>query len=99
MFHSAAIKLTAWYLLIIMAISILFSVLLYHVSSVDLGHNISRQEGYFNNLLAPDESHNYKSLRDRQLDEDLNHIKTNLVIFNLLVLASGGLASYWLARR
>lgn len=36
MFHSARIKLTAWYLLIIMVISIAFSVVLYRVISVEL---------------------------------------------------------------
>ncbi|HSW78438.1 MAG TPA: HAMP domain-containing sensor histidine kinase [Candidatus Babeliales bacterium] len=99
MFHSAALKLTTWYLAIIMAISIVFSTLLYQVSSADIGHNVNRQISYFNNLLAPDESRNYRSLRTHQLDEDLNHLRSNLVIFNFLVLFFGGAASYWLARR
>lgn len=99
MFHSAAIRLTAWYLAIIMAISIIFSLSLYHVSSDELSRNVNRQIGYFNNFLGPDDTLNYENLRNRQLNEDLRHLKTNLVIFNILVLASGGAASYWLARR
>lgn len=99
MFHSAALKLTLWYLAIIMVISLVFSVSLYRVSSADLEHNVNRQIGYFNNLLDPDESLNYRQLRNRQLNEDLRHLKTSLLFFNLLVLASGGAASYWLARR
>lgn len=99
MFHSAALKLTVWYLAIIMAISLVFSVSLYQVSRGDLGRNVNRQVGYFNNLLAPDETINYRHLRDIQLDQDLRHLKGRLVIFNILVLASGGAASYWLARR
>jgi signal transduction histidine kinase len=99
MFHSAALKLTIWYLAIIMAISLVFSLSLYKVSSADLGRNVNRQVGYFSNLLAPGESINYRHLRDRQLNEDLGHLRANLALFNLLVLASGGAASYWLARR
>jgi signal transduction histidine kinase len=99
MFHSAALKLTLWYLAIIMAISLIFSISLYQVSSADLGRNVNRQIGYFTNLLAPEESNNYRQLRNRQLDQDLRHLKANLVLFNLLVLLSGGAASYWLARR
>jgi len=99
MFHSAALKLTAWYLAIIMAISLVFSFSLYHVSGDDLGRNVNRQIGYFNNFLGPDESQSYGILRQRQLNEDLRHLKSNLILFNLLVLAGGGAASYLLARR
>lgn len=99
MFHSAALKLTAWYLAIIMVISLIFSVSLYHVSSADLDRNLNRQIGYFNNFLAPDDTDNYLSLRQRQLNEDKRHLKANLFFFNILVLVAGGAASYWLARR
>lgn len=99
MFHSAALKLTLWYLAIIIAISFVFSISLYHVSSNDLARNVNRQVHYFDNFLAPDQSVDFGQLRQRQLNEDLGHLKTNLVLFNLLVLATGGAASYWLARR
>lgn len=99
MFHSAALKLTGWYLAIIMAISILFSFSLYRVSSADLDRNVNRQIGYFNNLLGPDESQDYGILRQKQLGQDLDHLRGSLVLFNVLVLIGGGAASYWLARR
>lgn len=99
MFHSAAVKLTVWYLAIIMTISIIFSLSLYHVSSRDLDRNVNRQIGYFTNFLAPDQSFNYGQLREAQLDQDLSHLRTNLVLFNVVVLIGGGAASYLLARR
>lgn len=99
MFHSAAVKLTLWYLAIIMAISLVFSLALYSVSSNDLGHNINRQVRYFNDLLAPDQSNAYGELRSHQLDQDLTHLRDNLALFNIIVLICGGIASYWLARR
>jgi signal transduction histidine kinase len=99
MFHSAALKLTLWYLAIIMAISLVFSVSLYHVSGDELGRNVNRQIRYYSDILAPNESVDYGLLRQHQLDQDLNHLKGNLVFFNILVLTGGGIASYWLARR
>lgn len=99
MFHSAALRLTVWYLAIIMAISIIFSVMIFKVSSADLYRNANRQIGYFTNFLGPLDNTNYAQLRQNQYDEDRGHLRDSLVVFNLLVLVGGGLASYWLARR
>jgi two-component system sensor histidine kinase CiaH len=99
MFHSAALRLTVWYLGIIMAISLLFSLALYRVSSNQLAENAEHQIGYFNNILGPGEFNNYSHLRERQLNEDRDHLKGSLLFFNLMVLAAGGAASYLLARR
>ena len=99
MFHSAAIKLTGWYLALIMLVSICTSLALYHVSTGDLQRNARRQVGYFNNFLGPGDISNLTDLRQRQLEEDSGHLKANLVLFNLAVLIAGGGASYLLARR
>lgn len=99
MFHSAALKLTGWYLAIIMLLSIGTSAALYHVSSNDLGRNARRQMGFFNNYLAPGDLDNFSQLRQNQLDQDLSHLRSNLFLFNVGVLVFGGGASYALARR
>lgn len=99
MFHSAAVKLTVWYLAIIMALSIGTSFALYHTSSNDLEHNSQRQIGYFGGLLDPGSANDFATLRFKQLNEDRDHLKANLIFFNLLVLVSGGAAAYALARR
>lgn len=99
MFHSAALKLTVWYLAIIMVISLMFSGLLYRVSAAEFEHNVNRQLGYFNNFLTEDDYLNYSTLRNHQLNEDKIRLKNNLFVFNLVVLAAGGITSYWLARR
>jgi two-component system sensor histidine kinase CiaH len=99
MFKSAALKLTGWYLAIIMLLSIGTSAALYNVSSNDLKRNIGRQVTFFSNVLNPGDFHDYSNLRQRQLNEDLNHLKANLIIFNVIVLAAGGVISYALARR
>ena len=99
MFRSAALKLTLWYLAIIMAISFIFSLTLYQVSSNDLKQNVNRQIAYFNNILGPEAAYNYRVLRQKQLHEDTIHLRRNLFLYNVLVLAIGGAVSYWLSRR
>lgn len=99
MFQSAALKLTIWYLAIIMLISIVFSVGLYRVSSDDLDRNINKQVSYYNGFLSPFDLNNYSQIRERQLNQDRNHLKANLIALNVIVLALGGLVSYALARR
>lgn len=99
MFRSAALKLTFWYLAIIVALSIGFSLALYSLSSDDLTRNARRQVSFFKANLTPDDFTTYVRLREKQLHEDLGHIRDNLLIFNLIVLLTGGAASYGLARR
>ena len=99
MFHSAALKLTVWYLGIIMVISIAFSTAIYHVSSSSLDRNARRQVGFFNNFLSPSDVTNFSNLRRSQVEEDEGNLKTNLILLNGIVLIGGGFASYKLARR
>ncbi len=99
MFHSAALKLTTYYLVIIMVLSIGTSFALYHVSSNELEQNAAHQIGYFKGLLGSQSAQEFAELRARQLQEDRDHLKTNLAAFNLLILIGGGAVSYGLARR
>lgn len=99
MFHSAAVRLTTWYLLIIMALSLGTSFALYHVSSNDLEQNARRQVGFFRGLIGSENASDFADLRQHQLSEDLRHLKANLIFFNVLVLIGGGAAAYGLARR
>ncbi len=98
-FKSAALKLTVWYLLIIMCLSLIFSGALYRISSDELAHNTSRQISYFNDELAPGDFNAYRQLRQKQYNESINNLRGSLVVFNLLVLVGGGMVSYVLARR
>lgn len=98
MFRSATFKLTMWYLAIVMAISLVFSVVLYHVAAGELDrglHNetqrIYRQFPVFegNPLLRPGVDYNSGAHR----------ILLRLIGFNIIVLVAAGASSYWLARR
>lgn len=100
MFQSAAIKLTAWYIAIIMALSIGCSIALYDTSRGDIIHNNNRRLPIsVNQYLTPDDLQSLRTLRDKQLNADLNHLKGRLISFNILVLLVGGGISYMLARR
>lgn len=98
MFRSATFKLTLWYIAIVMAISLMFSFILYSsaTNELDRGINgetyrISRQFPVFRDtrLLKPGEDYANASHR----------LLMRLVGFNLVVLVGAGFASYWLARR
>jgi signal transduction histidine kinase len=98
-FHSAALKLTAWYLALIMAVSIFCSLALYHVSSDDLRRAVQRQINFYSQVLSPSEFRSFSKLRLSQLAQDQRHLKQRLVLFNVLVVVGGGFASYALARK
>lgn len=98
MFRSATFKLTMWYLAIVMAISLVFSIVLYRVATSELDrglHNetqrIYRQFPVFegNPLLKPGEDY----------DNGAHRILLRLIGFNFVVLVGAGVSSYWLARR
>lgn len=100
MFHSAALKLTAWYLGIIMLLSIGCSIALYRVSGADIAHNVHHQLPFsVDQYLTPNDIQSLRALHDQQLGTDLDHLKGNLISFNILVLLLGGAVSYALARR
>jgi two-component system sensor histidine kinase CiaH len=83
-----------------MALSIGCSIALYNVSSTDLENNTRRRLPIsVNELLSPRDVRNLADLRGRQLATDLNHLKSNLISFNILVFLLGGAAAYALARR
>ena len=98
MFKSAALKLTLWYLAIIMALSIGFSFAIYRLSSSELDRSASRPSDLYNLLFGPNNP-GIDSLRTVQAQNDKNHLRSSLILFNGAVLLLGGGASYFLARR
>lgn len=110
MFTQTRLKLTAWYLLIIMFISVSFSVAMYRVLTSELdriGHlQRLRQE---RQLSLPDSNGIPLEFRQRLprafiLDPELiaetkNRIKTILFMVNLGILGTSSLAGYFLAGR
>lgn len=101
MFQSARLKLTTWYLLIIMLVSGTFSFAFYQASTQEIDHVINRikfQQTHRRNDLIPPPPHDFViSL------EELQDVKTRLgialIIVNGIILVMAGGAGYFLAGR
>lgn len=99
MFHSAALKLTLWYLGIIMVLSLCFSVIIYNLSGNELAASSRRQDYFLNDRLPRLNFNNFDQLRNQDIADARRKLRDNLVLFNAMVLIAGGAASYALARR
>lgn len=98
MFRSATFKLTMWYLVIVMGISIGFSFVLYQVTTDELARGIHREtQRIYNQFPVFNDMPVLKPSED--LQNSTQHILLRLVTFNAIVFVGAGAASYWLAKR
>lgn len=99
LFTSATIKLTAWYLAILVVISLLFSFLVYQLAVSELQSRLgiyeSRLEAETPIVGFPD----FTQLRHDQLQESKLTLFAALFYLNLVIVIAGGFGSYLLARR
>lgn len=97
LFDAAYLRLTAWYVAIIMSISLLFSVWVYNQARNELQFGLDRivHIGPIRNI----EPGTFSALIDERLDASRRRLILRLVSLNAVVLAVGAGASYWLARR
>lgn len=98
MFQSATIKLTLWYVGILVAISLIFSVIIFSIASSEIGARINYLERSVNTTYNLDPTH-YDDLRDTQVHQARINLVGSLIITNLCILLAGGVGSYYLARR
>lgn len=102
MFESATLKLTGWYLLIIMVVSLLFSVLVYQSASSEVRTRLeqfgqSLPGDYFNPSYNSQDA--LFSISELQGNAAAHNILTSLIYINLVVFACGGVVSYLMAKR
>lgn len=99
MFHSARLKLTAWYLLIIMVISLSFSTVIYHMFSVEVERfsriQRLRIERGLDNLTPPPRI----VFDETFVNEEQERVIVFLALVNLGVLVLSGGLGYFLAGR
>ncbi|HUC86999.1 MAG TPA: HAMP domain-containing sensor histidine kinase [Candidatus Saccharimonadales bacterium] len=99
MFKSAVMRLTAWYLLIIVAIGLFFSSFIYISSPREVRSGLPPgivREGFG---TPPSRPGNFEEYRERATNAIRSQMLGDLFEFNLLILVLGGGASYWLAQR
>ena len=102
MFHSATLKLTVWYLIGIMTLSILFSIVVYNFAGSELAarfESIEARLAQNTALFDEDEAFDFATLRERQLDAAAHNTIGLLVYVNITVLIVASFASYFWARR
>lgn len=95
LFDSATLRLTAWYVLILMILSILFSAMLYHFASQEFNRAFGPRGG----VRVFIDSESVLTIRQQMVEESNKRLLANLAIFNACVLLGGGGLSYLLARR
>ena len=107
LFKSATLKLTIWYLAILMAISLAFSTLVYQLTIGEittrletLQHSLLDESPTRMRLLQPMLSPvTADDLRKAELESASKQVFYALVRVNALVLVAGGIASYLMAIR
>jgi signal transduction histidine kinase len=99
MFQSATLKLTVWYVAIVISISILFSVIIYSIASSEVGSRIHNLQISTPPPATSAEALIIESLRQAQINEAQGNLIGSLVITNLAIWLAGGFGSYYLARR
>ena len=97
---SPAFKLTLAYALIIMVISLFFSVALYRVSAGQLTETVRREYLRYR-IFQYDAEGNLLPVGSpqREIDEALGQLRLQLVYFNAVILVAGSGLSYWFAKR
>lgn len=104
-FEKAYLKLTFFYVAIIMFLSVIFSIAIYNISAEELSTGLNRQTKVLNELpLKVDTMDskiwpNFEQLRLNQIDESNNRLKINLFYYNLLILFFSSIISYFFAKK
>lgn len=102
LFRSATLKLTTWYLAILMIISIAFSVMLYQLSVAEVGNRLETlQHNLLDEPTAPLilQENSADALRNIELQTASKQILALLIRVNMFVLIVGGIGSYLMAKR
>ena len=108
MFQSATLKLTAWYLIILMAISITFSIVIYQLNYREISFRLENlQHSIIDEFSAPLAITSYldvlsngdNSLLLSESRQASDQMILSLVYINIVVFVAGGLGAYFLARR
>jgi signal transduction histidine kinase len=97
MFHGARLKLTGWYLLIIMSISLSFSAVVYRVLTNEV-ENYARSQRFRIERQLQEVGFFHISVNYPELVEDAkNHIALTLILVNCTILVISGGLGYLLA--
>ena len=101
-FKVTYLKLTLFYVAIIMFISVGFSVAIYNASSQELNRGLGRQASKLCDLtgqcLTPPQNM-FEQIRSDQIEESNGHLRLELFYYNLLILVISTIGSYFFAKK
>lgn len=101
-YELAAIKLSVFYVLIAMAISVSFSIALYNISTKELGRGLGRTFRVINQCSPeklPPGFENLEHARVEQINEINGNVADRLIYFNAIILIISSALSYFLAKK
>ena len=100
---SATMRLTSLYVLLIMSVSVFFSIALYEVNKHEVDLGLRRQATIFHNQFNPFSSPQFDPTNDdfvgAQAQEIQSRLTSSLIIINAFILVIGGGLSYFFAKR
>ncbi|MCR4326452.1 MAG: HAMP domain-containing histidine kinase, partial [Candidatus Roizmanbacteria bacterium] len=99
MFNSARLKLTGWYLLIVMCISLAFSTAIYRVLTFELDRFEHMQRVRAELPLAPRGGPNMMAFDPALIDEIKQRLLVRLGIINACIFIVSGASAYFLATK
>lgn len=105
MFASATLKLTGWYLFILMALSVIFSFAIYNIASIEVNDRLGNLQETFEDTRQPRmvpyhlNRPDFDALRAMQSEVANRNLAQRLIIINLFIFFAGGTGCYFLARR
>jgi signal transduction histidine kinase len=99
MFHSATLKLTGWYLAIVVIICLLFSIVIYSIATHEISSRLTSDQSNTPQALRILDPTLLDTIRMTQIHEAEANLIYSLAITNILIWTAGGIGSYYLARR
>ena len=105
LFHSARLKLTGFYLAVILAFSLVLTLSVRTFAEHEFNHAGVAQRGAVNNLLydlysvPPNPDTTFNRFQSQQNITVRHHLDVDVIVVNVLALLAGGILSYWYAGR
>jgi len=98
-FKKAYLKLTLFYVLIVMVISLVFSFTIFNISAREISRGFGKENKIFRDLQKNGGPPFSEEMRLAQIEEINRNLKMNLIYFNLFILVISAISSYFLAQK
>ena len=96
-FHSATLKLTVWYIAILMTVCLLFSGIIYSTAAHEFDRPLPPTA--LLRMLGDSSADLFRQIREERAAEAKRNVLMNLIALNLLTLTIGAATSYLFAKR